>query len=219
VTIPCLFLAMGLVRGFESVLHIRPSVPAVEALAVQVLFYGFIALLMMAIFRVEHGQPFWRSLAWISLRLPPMVIVICGLLTAFGVAAVSLLLRTPATSNPLTRMLDDPRTIVPLAIFGLTLAPLMEELVFRGFLQPLVVHSLGAVPGVLVAAIPFGLLHFHEYGDSWRHVVLISLAGAAFGWMRHATGSTRAAVLMHASYNALFFFALFAQRKELPHLW
>ena len=44
-------------------------------------------------------------------------------------------------------------------------------------------------------------------------------AGAAFGWMRHATGSTRAATIMHASYNALFFFALFAQRKDLPHSW
>jgi hypothetical protein len=24
---------------------------------------------------------------------------------------------------------------------------------------------------------------------------------------------------MHASYNALFFFVLFAQRRELPHMW
>jgi len=45
--------------------------------------------------------------------------------------------------------------------------------------------------------------------------VLIALAGASFGWMRQATGSTRAAAIMHASYNALFFFVLFAQRREL----
>jgi membrane protease YdiL (CAAX protease family) len=49
--------------------------------------------------------------------------------------------------------------------------------------------------------------------------VLIVLAGASFGWMRHATGSTRAAAIMHASYNALFFFVLFSQRRELPHRW
>jgi len=48
--------------------------------------------------------------------------------------------------------------------------------------------------------------------------VLISLAGAAFGAMRHRTGSTRASTLMHASYNALFFFALLLQRGQLPHL-
>ena len=81
------------------------------------------------------------------------------------------------------------------------------------------VRSLGVVPGILAATIPFGLLHFQEYGNSWRHAVLIALAGASFGWMRQATGSTRAAAIMHASYNALFFFVLFAQRRELPHIW
>jgi hypothetical protein len=44
-------------------------------------------------------------------------------------------------------------------------------------------RSLGAGPGILAAAIPFGLLHFPEYGNSWRHALLISLVGAAFGWM------------------------------------
>jgi membrane protease YdiL (CAAX protease family) len=70
-----------------------------------------------------------------------------------------------------------------------------------------------------LGAIPFGLLHFQEYGNSWRHAVLIAMAGASFGWMRQATGSTRASAIMHASYNALFFFVLFAQRRELPHTW
>jgi membrane protease YdiL (CAAX protease family) len=67
--------------------------------------------------------------------------------------------------------------------------------------------------GVLAATIPFGLLHFQKDGNSWRHAVPIALAGATFGWMRQETGSTRAAAIMHASYNALFFFVLFAQRS------
>jgi membrane protease YdiL (CAAX protease family) len=62
----------------------------------------------------------------------------------------------------------------------------------------------------------FGLLHFPEYGNSWRHALLITAAGAAFGWMRHATGSTKASALMHAAYNALFFAALFTQGKSGP---
>jgi len=86
-------------------------------------------------------------------------------------------------------------------------------------LQPLLVRTAGPVLGILGAAIPFGLLHYHEYGNSWRHAVVISLAGATFGIMRHVTGSTKAATFMHASYNAFLFIALFAQRKDLPHLW
>ena len=80
------------------------------------------------------------------------------------------------------------------------------------------VRSLGAAPGILLAAVPFGVLHFHEYGNSWRHAVILSLAGAAFGVMRHATRSTKASALMHASYNALIFIALMTQKGILPHL-
>jgi membrane protease YdiL (CAAX protease family) len=43
-------------------------------------------------------------------------------------------------------------------------------------------------------------------------VLLISLAGAAFGVVRQITGSTKASAIMHGSYNALFFMALLAQR-------
>src|SRR5690348_16784942 len=95
--IPSLFLAMGVVRAFETVFRFRPNVETIESLGVQVVFYAFIALILLLVFRLEYGQPLWRSLAWTPLRLPVMLIVICGLLTAFGVAAVSLLLRTPAT--------------------------------------------------------------------------------------------------------------------------
>ena len=114
-------------------------------------------------------------------------------------------------------LLKDRTSIILIAIFGVTLGPLCEELAFRGFLQPLLVRSLGTVPGILAAALPFGLLHFQEYGNSWKHVLLISLAGAAFGWMRHATGSTKAATIMHAVYNALFFVAFITQSKLPAH--
>jgi uncharacterized protein len=127
------------------------------------------------------------------------------------------LIRTPTTGNRITKLLENPGTLVWVALFGLTLAPVAEELGFRGLLQPLLVRSFGPAPGIIAAAIPFGLLHFSEYGNSWRHVVLISLAGAAFGWMRYRTGSTKAAALMHASYNGLEFVVFWISQKELRH--
>ena len=72
-------------------------------------------------------------------------------------------------------------------------------------------EQLGAIPGVILSAIPFGLLHYREFGNSWRHAVLIALAGTTFGWMRQVTGSTKASALMHASYNALIFIAVFTR--------
>jgi uncharacterized protein len=197
--------------------HIQVQSKVTEAIIMQALLYllGFSGLALLL--HLQYQRPFWRSLGWINFRLPVWMVVLGGIATAFGVGAISILLQTPNTNNRMTEMMQDPHALVPVAIFAITLGPLAEELGFRGFLQPLLVRSLGPLPGVVAAAIPFGLLHFQEYGNSWRHALLISLAGAAFGWMRYRTGSTQASTLMHASYNALEFVGFLAQPKGSPH--
>ena len=217
--IPSMLIGWAVVKAGMFLFHIHSALPVAELLFEQFLGYGILFGGLLLMFRMQYERPFWRSLGWTHASLPFLWNVICGLGAAFLMALISYWIHTPNVSNPLTEMMQDRPSVILLATFGVTLGPLCEELAFRGFLQPLLVRSLGAVPGILAAAIPFGLLHFQEYGNSWRHAVLIALAGASFGWMRQATGSTRAAAIMHASYNALFFFVLFAQRRELPHIW
>lgn len=216
---PCLLVSWGLVRGAMALFHLQNISKAAEAVTEQFIFYGLLFFALRTIFLAQYGRPFWKSLGWQRVRLPVPTIVLLGILTALGIAITSALLHTPDTSNPMTEMMRDRTSLILMAIFGVTLAPLAEELAFRGFLQPLLVRSLGAALGIVLAAVPFGLLHYQEYGNSWRHVVVISLAGVAFGVMRHLTGSTKAAVIMHAAYNGFLFLALFAQRRQLPHIW
>jgi hypothetical protein len=215
--IPSMLIGWAVVRAGISLFHIH-ALRVSELLCEQFLGYGILFGGLALNFRLQYERPFWRSLGWTSASVPLLWNVACGMGAAFIVALMAYLIHTPNVSNPLTDMMQDRTSVILLATFGVTLGPLCEELAFRGFLQPLLVRSLGPIPGVLAATIPFGLLHFQEYGNSWRHAVLIALAGASFGWMRQATGSTRAAAIMHASYNALFFFVLFAQRRELPHI-
>jgi membrane protease YdiL (CAAX protease family) len=151
----------------------------------------FLFLILVVIFRAQYGRPFWASLGWKPVNAPPFLVAAAGCLTAFGVVAFGYAIRTPTTSNPLTELMHDRASIILVAVFGITLGPLAEELAFRGFLQPLLSKSFGTPVGILLASLPFGLLHFPEYGYSWRHVILITAAGAAFGWMRHATGRRR----------------------------
>ena len=216
--IPSMLIGWAVVRAGMLLFHIH-ALRVSELLSEQFLGYGLLFGGLLLIFRLQYHRPFWRSLGCTKASLPFLWNVICGLAAAFVVALIGYLIHTPNVSNPLTDLMQDRTSVILLATFGVTLGPLCEELAFRGFLQPLLVRSLGTVPGILAATIPFGLLHFQEYGNSWRHAVLIALAGASFGWMRQATGSTKAATIMHASYNALFFFVLFAQRRELPHIW
>ena len=214
-TIPCMLFGLGAVKAAFWILHLHPAVKTWELVAVQVAFYMLLMGVLMARFRTQYDRPFWRSLAWVAPRLPFLSIVTAGVGLAIAILLFGVLIRTPNKPNPLTDLLKDPTSLVLVAIFGSIVAPVCEELVFRGFLQPLLVRSLGAVAGILATALPFGLLHFQEYGNSWRHVLLIALSGIAFGWMRQATGSTKAAAGMHSAYNA-FQFVLLLMAKGLP---
>jgi hypothetical protein len=215
----CLILGYTLVKIPLRILHIHPAVQVEEAIPEQLLGYLLLFGALGLIVRQGYDRPFWESLGWTNLRLPLGVIVCFGVLTGVIVVVASTLIRLPDKANPMTEMMNTRTAILLMTIFGTTVAPLCEELAFRGFLQPLLARSVGAAPAILLAAIPFGLLHYPEYGDSWRHALIISAAGVAFGAMRHFTGSTKAAVLMHASYNAFFFLVMFADVKDLPHSW
>jgi hypothetical protein len=95
---------------------------------------------------------------------------------------------------------------VILAIFGvmaITIAPLFEELLFRGFLQPLFTRTFGVAAGILITAILFGSLHAPEYKFVWQYVVAVSFVGVVLGVVRYRTGSIIPSTLMHACYNAV----------------
>ena len=214
-TLPCLLLGLGAVKTVFWVFQLHPAVRTWELLAAQFVFYALLSGVLVALFRVQYDRPFWRSLGWVTPRLPLVSVVTGGVGLALAIMLLGVLIRTPHIESPLTELLKDPTSLVLVAIFGSIVAPVCEELLFRGFLQPLLVRSLGAVAGIVATALPFGLLHFQEYGNSWRHVLLISLSGVAFGWMRQATGSTKAAAGMHAAYNG-FQFVLLLMSKGLP---
>ncbi|MGC9947190.1 MAG: type II CAAX endopeptidase family protein [Bryobacteraceae bacterium] len=206
-------LAMSELIALTHVKQIYVLIPA------QVMLYGFLLGTLAVIFRRYYGRPFWHSLRWAPAGLGAPFVAACGIMAAFAVMVASVAMRTPDIDSPMKALLSDPVSVLFIAVIGTTLAPLCEEIVFRGFLQPLLVRSLGAAPGILLAAAAFGLMHLQEYGYSWRHALLISTAGAAFGWMRHRTGSTKAAALMHAAYNCVFFLLLAVQQAAMHGRW
>ncbi len=205
-----------LAAALIAVTHVKQIYVLMPA---QVVLYGLLLGTLAVIFRRYYGRPFWQSLRWSPSPLNAPLVGACGVAAAFAVMIASVLIHTPDTDNPMKALLQDPVSVVMLAVIGTTLAPLCEEVVFRGFLQPLLVRSLGAAPGILLTAAAFGLMHLQEYGYSWRHALLIAAAGASFGWMRQRTGSTKAAAMMHAAYNGVFFLLLAAQQAASHGRW
>lgn len=216
-SIPSLLFGFLLVLGFFLASGWRPEAKAALLLPAQFLGYAFWFFALYMLLKMRYGRPFWQSLAWV---MPPRdrhmwLSLFAGPLVALAIAVLGALLRTPEIDMPIREYLNDRLSIAMLFLFATTLGPLCEELAFRGFFLPLVMRSLGPVAGVFVAALPFALLHGPQYGWSGRHVLLILLAGAAFGWTRYRTGSTAAAAVMHASYNLTFFTGFLVQGKHI----
>jgi membrane protease YdiL (CAAX protease family) len=193
--------------------RLAPIGKPVLALLTQLLVYAFLFGALYLILKLRYGKPFWRSLGW---RAPFPGMLACaagGPLLAIALGIIGRLIRTPEIKLPLEDLAANLPTTVLLAIIVVVLGPVAEELVFRGFLMPLIARSFGVATGILATALVFGALHAFEYQWSWRHVLLISTAGAVFGWVRHAADSTAASALMHAGFNMLQFTAFLVQMK------
>ena len=198
VVLPSLFVGALLVRAISGILPIvKPS----QALLAQLIAYALIFGCLYALLRARYGQPFWRSLGW-NVRVPSATLsLLAGPLLAISVGYLGYILRAPEIEIPFRQMLQDRSTLIFFGIFVVGLGPLCEELAFRGFLMPLLMRSFTSVPGIVLTGALFGALHGSEYSWSWRHILLVAIAGTVFGWVRYRTGSTAAATFMHSSYN------------------
>jgi membrane protease YdiL (CAAX protease family) len=88
-----------------------------------------------------------------------------------------------------------------------------EEVGWRGYLLPSLL-SLGIWPAMLVTGVLHGLWHFpvilltpyyHAAGSPWivlpEFLVVLTLAGVLYGYLRLSTGSLWPPILLHASIN------------------
>jgi CAAX protease family protein len=215
-TFASLLAASFFVQGFWLVFSLGGRGKAPQLLAAQFLGYGLCFTFLWGWLRLKYGRPLWVSLGWVRMWEKFGQRAAWGVVVSISIAVAGVVLRTPDVNMPMKQLLSDRLSILLVGVAAATAGPVCEELAFRGFLQPLLVRSLGAAPGILLTALPFGLLHGPEYAWSWQHVLFIVLAGASFGWMKYRTGSTAAAAVMHAAYNSTLFVAFLLYGKDLP---
>ena len=214
-----LLIVIGL--GFASVLlivaflaivaRVVPSIkndPLPLEIPLEFVLYGMIYFAFRLTFETRYGKPVFSSLGWKSVPFNPLLAIVGGVALAFGVSGLASLLHTPTIPSPFDKLTSSPSMLVLFAIFALVVGPLSEELVFRGFLQPLFSRTFGVAAGILITASIFGLLHGPEYAWAWQYVLAVSLAGVAFGIVRARTHSVIPSTLMHGCYNCVFIVAL-----------
>ncbi len=181
-------------------LHINPQ-RGLPLLLVEFTGYA-IAFIALRVLFARHGQPLFESLGWVqSSPFRPLHLAVLGLLLWMVSIVLESMLGAPNVETPFDKLLNDPLSRIAIALFGITLGPVIEELLFRGFLQPVLVNSFGVLPGILATSLVFGAMHLMQNAFIWQSGVLITLVGFVLGVVRHVSGSTRASAITHIFYN------------------
>jgi membrane protease YdiL (CAAX protease family) len=153
---------------------------------------------------------FWQSVKWNWPDGGPWIYLALGPGLALATGLIASLLHAKNIQNGLMeQLLADPVGCRLLVLFGITGAPLIEELLFRGIILPVAIRSLGTAAGLLVTSIPFSVMHGPMYDWSWQHLFLLVLVGVAFGMVRIRSNSTLASTVTHGAYNLMMFAAHF----------
>ncbi len=190
--IPSVVVSSLLTRSIEA--------QSARGLAYQCVLYALVMSALYALARVRHGVPFAQAVNWtLQFRgawycvfgAPVLALTISVLRVLFGAPLI------PSAVDSLTAS-DIPLPVV--AIFAVILGPLFEEIVFRGFLQPLL-QTRGKWFGLIATSAMFSMLHGTQNEWLWQYMVLLFFAGLAFGITREKTGSTAAAFLLHMGFN------------------
>lgn len=93
------------------------------------------------------------------------------------------------------------QTTVTLIATSVVLAPLFEEMLFRGLVLHTVLSKFGPIPAVISSSLLFAIIHW-----SWPEFVSLIIIGCLYGWLTVKSKSIIPALLAHFIHNVMTFF-------------
>ena len=192
------------------------QIPMLAVMA-QLLAYFLVLAFMVSLVKRDPNQSFWRAIRW---NWPKNWIVFLfggGVMALVLLQGVARFLPMPK-DMPINHMFTNASDAWALSVFGTTLAPLMEELFFRGFLYPVLARRIGMIWSVLLTALGFSLIHAPQLGRAWGPVLVIFLVGLILTITRALTKSVAVTVLLHVGYNSAIFGSLLIVTGGFRHL-
>jgi membrane protease YdiL (CAAX protease family) len=183
----------------------------------------FVMFFLAVLFKVLHAGAFWFALGWSSLdgtRTPGAKVLrylFGGVVLAIAVSLVSFFVKQPGPV-PFEALFKARQTILMTMAFGILLAPIIEETMFRAFLYPVAARQFGIAPGILITGILFGGLHAQQLWGAWAQIGILMGVGVVLTRVRARSGSVLAGFLMHVAYNSTIFVGLLVQTHGLRDL-
>lgn len=216
-------LIMGIVIGVAFATDSLPTQEQGMAAApffwLGALIYG-VVILAVYLFAVRRAGGDWSVLGfrafshwWIALA-PVLTLV-----QLLGMSLVNIVFVLPFTGgqfeNPQVEALTggsalSPRDLGLLLILVAVIAPIAEEIFFRGMLYPVLRRRWSAPIAIVVNGFLFALIHFIP--------ILIPglfLVGIVLAWVRERSGSLLPCILVHALQNTVVLFSIYAMMNGM----
>jgi membrane protease YdiL (CAAX protease family) len=213
------------------------------ALSAETLAYAFTLLIAAWLFPRLWRHSFLHGIQWnvLAARRRWYWIVAGGILVSICMQVLVTVLPHP-DKVPLDDLIRTTRGAWFTATFAVLIAPLMEEIAFRGFLLPALAtaydwlalertpagiqrwqnSSLHSTPALIFAAIfssvPFALIHAPQLSHAWGIVGVLYGVSLVFSFVRIRTHSVACSTLMHATYNMAVFVTIFFSSGGFRHL-
>lgn len=242
ITTVLLVLTQTILIGHTHPLRITDIHPKLLIASEIVTYLGTLGL-SFALFPLLWKKPFLTGLQWNApavrrniLRLLPI-----GVALSVTVQGASNFVSVPK-KLPMNDFFHSQSDIWLISVFGIFLAPLFEETLFRGFLLPAVAIAYdwlslprtdaaraswdasnalsrpALVFSAILTSVLFALLHGQQTAFTWPILGLLFCVSLALTVVRLRLRSVAAGALVHATYNATVFVAAFIVTGGYRHL-
>lgn len=213
-------IALFIARSFPAYRNMSFTDLATNARVVvgaQATAYPVVLLFIFLLVRTRSHETFGKAIEWNWPGVFAPGFLLGGVVLAVVIESLSRYLPIPK-SLPMDNFFHDATSAYMMAAFGITLAPLLEELFFRGLLYPLLRRWFGLVVAVVLTAAAFASIHGAQLGYAWAPVLSIFVVGVVFTVVRVRMKSVAASFLMHCGYNFALFGLLWLASDHYRHL-
>jgi hypothetical protein len=213
-------VALLVARGFPAYRNVPLTELATNTrviIGAQAAAYPVVILCLVVLVRSRTRERFAKAIHWNWPGISAPWFMVMGAALAVVVESLSRYLPIPK-SLPMDKYFNDAASAYLMAAFGVTLAPLLEELFFRGMLYPVLKRVTGVAVAVVLTAAAFASIHGTQLGYAWGPILSIFVVGLVFTLTRVRTNSVASSFLMHVGYNSALFTLLWIASDHFRHL-
>jgi membrane protease YdiL (CAAX protease family) len=178
---------------------------------------------------------------WPTARNQAARLIGLGVMLGIMMQAVTYFI-TPPKSIPIDEFFLKPADAWLITLFGTLVAPVFEEICFRGFLLPAfaiaydwlslprteaarahwqtttTLSPMALIFSAILTSICFAMLHFQQVAHLWAATLALFTISLILTYVRIKTQSVAASTMVHAAYNGFVFIAVLIATGGYRHL-